>query len=299
MESLETLERYKDIIPDFEGFLKIQSRPLPTSIRINTLKIERSRLLKRLDAAGVEYNVLEWYPLGLRLGPYERPGKMAEHALGYIHVQEELSMVPPLALDPKPVEKILDMCSAPGSKTTQIAQVMENQGLLIANEPSMIRLKPLRFNCERLGITNVAVTRYDGRSFPDYTFDRVLADVPCSSEGTARKDLKVLLRSGSRRSMDLQLLQVRLLRRALMLTRPGGTVVYSTCTYAPEENEAVVNQALDLAYLEQFYLPGLQSSSGLTEWSGESYSEDLKLCARYYPHQNDTGGFFVAKLIRL
>jgi NOL1/NOP2/sun family putative RNA methylase len=299
VDSLETLERYKAIVPDFGGFVKAQSRPLHASVRINTLKVERSRLLLRLDKAGVEYRVLEWYPLGLRLGLSERPGKMAEHALGYIHVQEVLSMVPPLILDPKPGEAVLDMCSSPGSKTSQIAQAMENRGLLVANEPSMIRLKPLRFNCERLGITNVVVTRYDGQSFPDYTFDRVLADVPCSSEGTARKDLKVLLRSGRNRSLDLQPLQVRLLKKALMLTHPGGTVVYSTCTYAPEENEAVVNQVLGLARLEKFSLPGLQSSPGLIEWNGETYSEDLKLCARYYPHQNDTGGFFVAKLIRL
>jgi NOL1/NOP2/sun family putative RNA methylase len=299
VDSLEALERYKDIVPDFGVFVKVQSSPLHASVRINTLKVGRPRLLLRLDKAGVKYRVLEWYPLGLRLGPSERPGKMAEHALGYIHVQEVLSMVPPLILDPKPGEAILDMCSSPGSKTSQIAQAMENRGLLVANEPSMIRLKPLRFNCERLGITNVAVTRYDGQSFPDYTFDRVLVDVPCSSEGTARKDLKVLLRSGRKRSMNLQSLQVRLLKRALMLTHPGGTVVYSTCTYAPEENEAVVNQVLDLARLEKFSLLGLQSSPGLTEWNGETYSEDLKLCARYYPHQNDTGGFFVAKLIRL
>lgn len=294
---MDHLSRYSEIIPNFEEFLSVLSLPLPSSVRINTLKISRDRLMDRLDKAGLGYKILDWYPLGLRLD-IDRPGKLIDHSLGYIHIQEEVSMVPPLAMDPRPGERVLDLCAAPGSKTTQIAQQMENRGLVVANEPSLPRVTPLRSNCERLGVLNVAITRYDGRRFPDNRFDRVLADVPCSSEGTARKDLKVLNRSSLERSMGLQRLQRDLLRRAVALTRPGGVVIYSTCTYAPEENESVVESVLDQVRVERLSLPGLRDCPGLDEWCGHKYSDELKLCSRYYPHSNDTGGFFVAKLIK-
>jgi NOL1/NOP2/sun family putative RNA methylase len=211
-------------------------------------------------------------------------------------------MIPPLLLDPKPDEKVLDLCAAPGSKTTQISQAMNNQGLVIANEPSLARVTSLRANCERLGAINVAITRYDGRRFPGHQFDRILVDAPCSSEGTARKDLKVLNRCSLKRSLDLQILQLGLLSRAAALLRIGGTLIYSTCTYAPEENEAVVDKVLehsrDSLFLDQVSIPSLKACPGLTEWNGKEFCHDLMRTARYYPHQNDTGGFFVAKMVK-
>jgi NOL1/NOP2/sun family putative RNA methylase len=227
---------------------------------------------------------------------------MIEHILGYIHIQEEVSMVPPIVLDPKPGEWILDLCAAPGSKTTHISQMMDNRGLVIANEPSLARITSLRSNCERLGAINVAITRYDGRRFPDQQFDRILVDAPCSSEGMARKDPEVLTRCSLKRSLDIQVLQKGLLKRAVQLTRSGGIVIYSTCTYAPEENEAVVGGVLgqfrDMVRLEKVSVPGLKECSGLSEWNGTEFGDELKNCARYYSHQNDTGGFFVAKLVK-
>jgi NOL1/NOP2/sun family putative RNA methylase len=202
-------------------------------------------------------------------------------------------------LDPHPEEAVLDLCAAPGGKTTQIAQMMKNRGLLVANEASPARIIPLRANCERLGAVNVAVTKYDGRKFPDHQFDRVLVDAPCSGEGMARKDLSVFKRCSLNRSLGLQRLQRSLLRKAVAITKPGGVIVYSTCTYAPEENEAVVSRLLDKVSLEKVSLPGLKSCPGLDEWDKMQYGDELKCCARYYPHQNDTGGFFVAKLKKL
>jgi NOL1/NOP2/sun family putative RNA methylase len=232
----------------------------------------------------------------------ERPGKMIENMLGFIHIQEEVSFIPPLVLDPKPGQTVLDLCAAPGSKTTQICQAMNNLGLVVANEPSLARITSLRANCERLGAINVAITRYDGRRFPDHQFDRILVDAPCSSEGTARKDLKVLNRCSLKRSLDLQVLQLGLLSRAAKLLRPGGVLVYSTCTYAPEENEAVVDKVLenskDSLRLENASIPGVKGCQGISEWEGAEFSEELKRTVRYYPHQNDTGGFFVAKMVK-
>ncbi len=297
---MDCLDRYREIVPDYDAFRAIQCHPLYNSARINTLKINREKLLERLEEEGVRFEGLPWYPLGLKLD-MESPGKLLENLLGYIHIQEELSMVPPLVLGPEPGECILDLCASPGSKTTEISQMMENRGLVIANEPSLARIAPLRSNCERLGALNVVITRYDGRNFPSGPFDRVLVDAPCSSEGRERRGPGVLSRCSPERSLDLQVLQIGLIKNALRLTKPGGVVVYSTCTYAPEENELVVQAALDdadAARLEKVCIPGLVECPGITQWNGKRLNDDLSCTARYYPHINDTGGFYVAKIIK-
>lgn len=315
---MDFLDRYRDIVPDWEAFRAIQSQPLHSSARINTLKIEKGQLIERLNEQSVPFQCLSWYPLGLKL-ELESPGKLLENLLGHIHIQEELSMVPPLVLDPRPGESVLDMCASPGSKTTQISAMMENTGLVIANEPSLARIAALRSNCERLGAMNVAITRYDGRNFPRGTFDRVLVDAPCSAEGRERRGPGVIERNNCKRSLSLQVLQIGLLRNALRLVRPGGVVVYSTCTYAPEENEMVIKAVLNdpagakkadeasldessqagaFARLEKVAIPGLRQCPGIEEWNGLDLGNEMCMAARYYPHINDTGGFFVAKIIK-
>ncbi len=290
------LERYRDIVPDFESFVESIHRPLPATVRINTLKTDRDDLLRRLSEEGAKYRFVCWNPLCLRID-LEKPGNLIECLMGYLHVQEEISMVSAVVLDPRPGESVLDLCAAPGSKTTQISQMMENRGSVVANEPAVNRIPSLRSNCERLGAMNVAVTRYDGRLFPRHRFDRVLVDTPCTGQGMARKDHSVLSRWSLKRSLGIQRLQQSLLRRGVELTRPGGTIVYSTCTFAPEENEAVVSTVLDRVWVETVSVPGLKNMPGLTRWDSD-YGDELEGCARYYPHQNDTGGFFVAKLIK-
>jgi len=297
---MDGLERYRGIVPEFERLVEAIVRPLPVTARINTLKTDRDRLLFRLKEAKVPFRPFSWYPLGLEL-EVEKPGNLIESLMGHIHVQEEISMVSPVVLDPKPGEWVLDLCAAPGSKTTQIASMMENRGLLVANDPANTRVASLRSNCERAGAINVVVTRYDGRRFPSQKFDRVLVDAPCTGQGMARKDLSVLDRWSLKRSLGLQRLQRALLKRATELVKPGGTVVYSTCTFAPEENEAVVSRVTDQVRsvrLEKVSIPGLESCPGLVVWDGSLFGHEMEKCARYYPHQNDTGGFFVAKLIK-
>jgi len=293
---MDHLDRYASIIPDFERFQEAIMRPIPPTVRINALKTRRDGVLDRLDQGGVKFWPFGWYPFGLRL-EVEKPGNLIESLMGHIHVQEEISMVPALVLDPKPGETVLDLCAAPGSKTTQISQIMENRGVVVANDPSPQRIVSLRANCERMGALNVMVTKYDGRHFPKGSFDRVLVDAPCTGQGMARKDPSVLQRWSLKRSLGICRLQASLLKRALYLTRPGGTVVYSTCTFAPEENEGVVSQVSG-ARLVNVEIPGLENSPGIVEWGGKVYGPEMERCARYYPHQNDTGGFFVSKFIR-
>ena len=301
---LSPLKRYEDIIPRFGEFLACLSRPLPRTARVNTLKAGVEDVLASLEEKGLRVEPLGWYEHGIRLEGVDKPGNLLEYFLGHIHPQEEVSMIPPILMDLQPGELVLDLCAAPGSKATQISQLMANTGHVVANDISLERLSLLRDNYERLGVLNMSVTRYDGRRFPETgPFDKVLVDAPCSCEGVIRKDYGVLRNLGPGLYRRMHRLQRALLLRAVQLVRPGGLVVYSTCTFAPEENEMVVDYVLermeDSVELQPVELEGLSHEPGLTEWMGHELSPDLIYCARFYPHLNDTGGLFVAVLKRV
>ena len=298
---LERLGRYKTIIPAFEDFIRCLKEPLPKTVRVNTLKASLEDVLARLEGRGISFEPLGWYEHGIKLRGVERPGNLLEYFLGFIHPQEEVSMIPPLLMELEPGQLVLDLCAAPGSKATQIAQLLENTGHIVANDVSAERLKLLRDNYERLGVLNMGVTAYDGRRFPSACeFDAVLVDAPCSCEGVIRKDPSVLRALGPRLYWRMHKLQRALLSRAAELVKPGGIVIYSTCTFAPEENELVVDYVLkrlgDRLEIEALDFKGLKYEPGLTEWAGRELEPDLAYCARFYPHLNDTGGLFVAKL---
>jgi NOL1/NOP2/sun family putative RNA methylase len=204
-----------------------------------------------------------------------------------------------VALDPQLGDCILDMCAAPGGKTSQIATCLQGKGTVVANEIHAARLPSLRVNLGRLGLTQVLTTQSDGRSLslPLHSFDRVLVDAPCSGEGNLRRRRPRAWQAthGNR----LATAQKRLLHRALDLVKPGGTVVYSTCTFAPEENEAVLDAVVgDRAVVEPFAIAGVNSHPGVTHWQGQDFRSDITNAHRYWPHDNNTGGFFVAKLRR-
>jgi len=297
------LRRYERVIPRFLDFLAYMAKPLPRTVRVNTLKAGVEEVMASLEERGVEFESLGWYEHGLKLLNVEKPGNLLEYFLGLVHPQEEVSMIPPLLMELQPGELVLDLCAAPGSKATQIAQLMDNTGHVVANDVSSTRIRLLRDNYERLGVLNMSVITYDGRRFPPVCeFDKVLVDVPCSCEGVVRKDYSVLRQLGPGLYKRMHRLQRGLLLRAVRLVRPGGLVVYSTCTFAPEENELVVDyvlkrvEGLEVLPVE---LPGLRHEPGLTEWGGRELHPDLALCARFYPHLNDTGGLFVAVLRRV
>jgi 16S rRNA C967 or C1407 C5-methylase (RsmB/RsmF family) len=210
-------------------------------------------------------------------------------------------------MEPEAGERILDLCAAPGNKTAQLAVALGNRGTVVANDRDINRLKALRRTLDRLGLLNVSVVRYDGANMPSAvgTFDRVLVDAPCSCEGTTRKRADGWEPEAGGWDDGLEGVQRALLRRGVRLCRPGGLVAYATCTYAPEENEAVVEDViadlsdrLDLTLtLESARIDGLVSSPGITEWQGRAFRDGMARAMRIWPHQNDTGGFFVA-LIR-
>lgn len=301
---LHKLERYREIIPDWQGFAEAALAPLPTTLWVNTLRGPREQIRAWLEDDGVETVPLSWYSRGLRMTKPARPGRSFAFLTGACHVQEEVSMMPIVLLDPQPGESLLDLCAAPGNKTTQAAVHMEDRGALIACEVNEGRLGLIVRNVERLALTSVATLNTNAGNLPRDvgSFDRVLADVPCGCEGTTRKN-PTLLHRPTMPPGSLAGAQISLLRKAIQRCKPGGRIVYSTCTYAPEENEAVVDTLLRDESLRLRLLPaaieGVRGAPGLREWQGRSFAPELERTLRLYPHLNDTGGFYIALFEKL
>ena len=294
----DVLLRYRSIVPDWDRFLDACRRPLPTVVRTNTLRVSPEALRGRLLRQGISTTQLPWEPTLLEV---DRPvGRTIEHWLGLLYVQEAVQTLPVIALDPRPGETVLDLCAAPGGKSTHIAARMAGDGPLVLNEPNGRRQQALLANVNRLGVLNATITDYRGEQFPlRARFDRVLVDAPCSAEGTLRKEPSLRAGAPKRTIARLARLQKRLIVRAYDLLRPGGVLVYSTCAFAPEENESVVAHLVQArpARLTPLSFPG-EASPGLASWEGETYPDEVRLCARVYPHQFDSGGGFVARFER-
>jgi len=297
-----SLDRYRAIIPAWSDFVETSERPEPTVVRVRTGRIAPEALVARLEAQGYRLHALEGMPAFFRVEGGARPVSFTlEHWLGLVYVQQASTGVAAPALGPRPGERVLDLCSAPGGKTTHAADLMGDRGALVASDVSEGRIRGLLGNVYRLGHPNILVVAGDGRDFPEEAaFDRVLVDAPCSGEGTLRR------RGGRPPSQSRSFMgyvtraQEELLRKAVRLTRPGGTVLYVTCTFAPEENEAVVSRVLADApvELEPLDLP-VPHAPGLGSFEGTAFDPRLEGAARIYPHHFDSGGLFLARLRRL
>jgi len=294
-----------------DEFFEISYTQAPDSIRCNTLKISVEELKKRLEGYGWKIRQpFEEFPEVMIIDSELKPGELGktkEHLLGYYYVQEISSMLPMMVLEPKSGEIILDLCASPGSKTTQAAAIMENKGTIIANEVSMGRIGILNSNLERCGVMNTIVTRKEGvalcnvlKKKSKMKFDKILVDAPCSGEGTLRKSPKTFLMWNKNMIKKIAATQKRLSESAIGLLKVGGEMIYSTCTLAPEENELIVNYLLEKfdIEIEIINLP-LKFRKGICEWDGVSLDKNLSKCLRLYPQDNNTDGFFVAKIRKL
>lgn len=297
--ALIDLEQYRDIIDDWPAFTETLERREPTTLRVNRLRTDVATVRSSLESEGFTLETIEGLPWFLRVvdGPYGVADTFG-HWAGWFYIQQAATGVAADLLGARPDERILDLCAAPGGKTLHLAETMQGRGTIVATEVNEGRIRALLGNIYRLGTPNVMVVSGDGRELPDgATFDRVLVDVPCSAQGTVRKKAG-RLPSRSRGFMaKIIRAQDKLLRRAIELTRPGGVVLYVTCTFGPDENEAVVSRVLaDTPVDVEPMDPPVPHARGVTRWGEEVYDPRMAGAVRIYPHHLDSGGLFLCRL---
>lgn len=290
------LEQMKTWLQDeFPAFLASYKDVPARGLRVNRLKIETETFLQR---SPFDLVPIPWCPEGFYYDhERDRPGKHVYHAAGLYYIQDPSAMAPAEALDPQPGERVLDLCAAPGGKTSQIAAKMQGKGLLVANEISPQRIKALVENLERCGVTNAVVLNERPERLTERFagfFDRILIDAPCSGEGMFRKDPEVCERWSVRATHLCANVQLEILAAAAPMLRPGGVLVYSTCTFNPVENEQVI--ARFLSDHPEFSLISVPQAShyrpGRPEWANGS--DILRLASRLWPHHLRGEGHFVA-----
>ncbi|MFA6088798.1 MAG: RsmB/NOP family class I SAM-dependent RNA methyltransferase [Candidatus Woesearchaeota archaeon] len=302
----DKIEWKKDFIERFEKltnideFKKYSLTFLRRCIRVNTLKCSVSDMKKILDKNGWKYEQIPWCKEGFYVNNPDRRdiGNITEHALGYFYVQEAASMIPPIVLNPNPGDIVLDMCAAPGSKSTQIASMIENKGLLVSNDSDASRINALILNLGRCGVTCSIVTNQTGERFRGLMFDKILLDAPCSGIGTIRKSLKTIRMWNPRMATKIAKTQKELILTAWEMLKPNGILVYSTCTLEPEENEGVIDYLIknrDNVEVLPIELD-IKRSEPVMEFEGAIYDKQIKNVLRIWPQDNDTEGFFVAKI---
>ncbi len=305
---------------------------LPETVRVNPLSADQEWLedwLKSLDCKPIEWfnGVGSAWTMPFSRGKAEGEVKSALAALhetGRLTRQEAVSMLPVLALDPKPGEYILDLCASPGSKTSQIAEHLNDSGVVVANEIVRGRVNLLVSNMQRHRSRSNIIVNHDARHFPkipEFGYDRILVDAPCTGTGTTRKNPHVWSRWKPSGGRSMQKLQIDILSRATKLVKSGGRVVYSTCSLDPIENEAVVAEVLrndpSLKLISAHDLiPKLPASEGMTQWpvlsdecsivqneqeednflspSEKEIIDALPLCMRVWNDESTAGGFFLA-----
>ncbi len=273
-----------------------------TFLRMNPLKIDSEKLRSQLkDNYDITISPIQNIENAFAVeDKANQSGKTLEHLLGYYYIQSLSSMIPPQILSPQSGEKVLDLCAAPGSKTTQISAMMKNNGTLIANEIQLSRVKMLVHNIERMNVINCGVSHQKGEwlteNFLNY-FDKVLVDAPCSGLGIIQKKGEVNSWWNIQNAERLADMQYRLLVAAIKMTKENGTIIYSTCTMTLEENELVLNKILQKHPVElvDINLP-VESIEGFTYYNNEKLNESLSKARRIIPWKINSEGFFIAAL---
>lgn len=301
----EFLAQMREAMPAhlaFDDFIAACQRPLRRSIRVNTLKINVADFLALVAPYGWQLTPVPWCAEGFWIEREDEEslplGSTAEHLSGLFYIQEASSMLPVAALftGEELPKRVMDVAAAPGSKTTQIAARMGNQGAILANEFSASRVKVLHANISRCGIANVALTHFDGRVFgaavPE-SFDAILLDAPCSGEGVVRKDPDALKNWSVQSNLEIAATQRELIDSAFHALKPGGTLVYSTCTLNRDENESV------LAWLLEQYPQAVEVESLATLFPSAEEALTPEGFLHVFPQIYDCEGFFVARLRKI
>lgn len=282
---------------EYEALAKSYEEKRTQGLRINTLKIDVNSFLK-INPFFLES--VPWCREGFYYAEGDRPGKHPYHEAGLYYIQEPSAMAVGTILDPQPGDRVLDLCGAPGGKSTHIAAMLQGKGLLVSNEIHPARAKILSQNIERMGIRNCIVTNEEpqhlAQRFIAY-FDKILVDAPCSGEGMFRKEPDACQEWSMENVAACAVRQIDILSFAAKMLRPQGQLVYSTCTFSPDENERVIEQFLrahkEFSLIEVKAYEGFES--GRVEWTAEG-SHNLKKAFRLWPHRLRGEGHFIAVL---
>ena len=313
--------RMRDLLTESEyaAFLSCYGQKRFYSLRINPLKADREQVLRLFEQENLQ--PVPWEPDGFYYPEDFRPGRLPLHEAGMYYIQEASAMLPAVLCDVKPGDRVLDLCVAPGGKSTKLAACLQGKGILVANEIHPERAKVLSSNLERMGVRNALVTNETPQSlasrFPLF-FDRIVVDAPCSGEGMFRKEEEALIHWSPENVRMCAERQLEILEEASSMLRAGGRLVYSTCTFSPEENEGVIFRFLmdhpDFSVVSVPDLPGIRAeewglSCGRPDWlskagidaasfgsAGPERAEELRGTIRLWPHLLKGEGHFAAVL---
>ncbi len=272
-----------------------------TTLRVNTLKYNIQDLMKYFKEKNIKFERVLWYKDALIIKNANEKDikKLDIYEKGYIYIQSLPSMVPPLILEPKEGEKVLDLTAAPGSKTTQLASLMNGKGYILANELDKMRYEKLKYNVEMQGANIVETINNRGEKIGEQykeQFDKVLLDTPCSGEGRfTAYDVQSYKVWSIKKVKELSKLQKKLIKSAYTALKQGGILVYSTCTLNKEENEYILNWALENLELKMLEI-NLQLKEA-TKASNENLDTSINKAIKILPSKS-TEGFFVAKLMK-
>ena len=273
-------------------------------LRFGDLDIHPQKLIDELSCYNIQLEPIDNIPGSYKIvNGIENAGKTIEFTIGKYYIQSLSSMIPPLILNPQPLDKVLDCCAAPGSKTTQLAELMNNRGTLVANEPNISRLKALAHNVDKMTSVNIGISKLKGELISKYLdgfFDKSLVDVPCSALGILQKKGEVSNWWNKNQVEKISSLQLKLLISAIKTLKVGGEIVYSTCTLTLEENELVINKVLEKYPVElvEINLP-VKSVEGFTKYKTSKLNPNLSKTRRIIPWEINSEGFFVAKLRKI
>ncbi len=296
----EFLEKMKMLLDDneYEDFVAAFDKSRYYGLRVNTLKISIEDFLALTE---FELEPVPWSNDGFYYNEDENPGKHPHYYAGLYYIQEPSAMLPATVLDAKPGERVLDLCAAPGGKTVKIAADMKGKGLIVANDINPNRAKALIKNLELSGVRNAIVTVESpdklALMFKDY-FDKIIVDAPCSGEGMFRKDTEAARSWGKFKSERCSLIQKDILNNTALMLKPGGVIVYSTCTFSPEENEVQIREFLKNH--QDFYLCDINNVNGFDK-GRPKWCEgmvDISKSVRLWPHKIKGEGHFTALMKR-
>ncbi|KYC45079.1 MAG: tRNA (cytosine(48)-C(5))-methyltransferase [Candidatus Methanofastidiosum methylothiophilum] len=300
--NFDNLKRYNDMFGEkLPEFLEANEKENKDSIRVNTIKISRNELYERLTEKGFSLKGIHDFGFTIEESKFSI-SSTEENLLGYFYIQGVAEMIVSPILSPTKDDFVVDMCAAPGGKTTHLSSIMENEGVIYAFDINKRRLSALKNNIARLGCLNIAVFNLSGEQITkiNQAPDKILLDAPCTGSGIMRKDS---LRKSLKTTHDvifLSEIQKKLLKAAIDSLKSGGTLLYTTCSLEPEENEFVIQWALDNFDINLMKIDtdidGIPLEKGFTEIFGRKLSDEISLCRRSLPHIHNTNGLFMAKI---